>query len=81
MDDNCAVKPRSLKEFIKSSWFLKPLKGVAIGIILGLILYVIPKNNIYLENIYSDLMSGIVIGLFFINIPCLTCDSRKNQNS
>ncbi len=80
MEDNCSIKPRNCKEFIKSPWFLKPLKGAVIGSILGLILFSVSGNNPYANNIYGDLMAGIVIGLFFVNIPCLTCDSRNESN-
>ena len=79
MEDNCSIKPRNFREFIKSSWFLKPMQGIVIGIALGLILYGFFGKNLYTSNIYGDIMAGIVVGLFFINIPCLTCDSLKEH--
>ena len=79
MADNCSIKPRNFKEFIKSSWFLKPMQGIIIGIALGLLLYSFSGKNLYTRNVYGDIMAGIVVGLFFINIPCLTCDSRKEH--
>ena len=77
MEDNCSVKPKNFKEFIKSSWFLKPLLTVVIGSILGTILFSIPINSPHTNNIYGDILAGIVIGLFFIGIPCLTCNSEQ----
>jgi hypothetical protein len=78
MEDNCSIKPRNLREFMKSSWFLKPLQGIVIGTILGLILFSVAGSNPYTSNIYGDILAGNVMGLFFINIPCLTCSSEKN---
>lgn len=79
MEDNCSIKPRNFKEFIKSSWFKKPILAVAIGSILGLLLFSLSDNSPYTNNIYGDMLAGIVIGLFFTNIPCLTCNSGKEQ--
>ena len=79
MEDNCSIKPRNFKEFIKSSWFLKPMQGIVIGILLGLLLYSFSGNSPYTNNIYGDIMAGVVVGLFFVNIPCLTCESRKEH--
>jgi hypothetical protein len=79
MEDNCSVKPKNFKEFIKSSWFLKPLLSVLIGLILGVILFSISGNNPHTSNIYGDIMAGIVIGLFFTGIPCLTCNSEQES--
>jgi len=77
MKENCPVRPKNIREFIKSSWFLKPLQSVVVGSILGIILYSISGNSPYTNNIYGDIMAGIVIGLFFISIPCLTCNSEQ----
>jgi hypothetical protein len=79
MEDNCSIKPGNFKEFIKSSWFIKPLQGIAIGSILGLLLYFLLGNGNSTNNIYGDILAGIVIGFFFINIPCLACNSGKEQ--
>ena len=78
MEDNCSVKPRNLKEFIKSSWFQKPMLGIVIGTILGLVLFSISGNNQY-HNIYGDILAGNVVGLFFVNISCLKCNSDRER--
>ena len=79
MEDNCSIKPKNFKEFINSKWFLKPLKGIVIGSIIGLIFYSISSNNPY-NTIYADMLGGSVLGLFFINIPCLACNSENKHN-
>jgi hypothetical protein len=77
MEDHCSIKPRNLREFIKSSWFKKPLLVFAIGSILGLLLYGLLGGSPYANNIYADMLAGMVIGLFFINIPCLSCNFSR----
>jgi len=79
MEDNCSIKPKNFKEFIKSSWFLKPLKGIVIGSILGLIFFSVSTGNSY-NTIYGDMLAGSVIGLFFINIPCLACNLENKHD-
>jgi hypothetical protein len=77
MEDQCSTKPGNLKEFVKSSWFQKPLLVFVIGSILGILLYGFLGSSPYAENIYADMLAGIVIGLFFINIPCLSCNFSR----
>jgi len=79
MEDNCSTKPRNFKEFIKSSWFVKPLIGILVGTILGLIFFSVSSNNPF-HTIYGDILAGSIVGLFFINIPCMTCNSEKKNN-
>lgn len=79
MEDNCSIKPKNFKEFIRSSWFIKPLRNIAVGAIAGLLFYYFFGNSPFTDNVYGDMLSGIVIGLFFLNIPCLNCISCHEQ--
>jgi hypothetical protein len=80
MENNCSKRPTNFKEFIRSSWFKKPLQIIALGATLGLLLYFFWGDSPYTNNIYGDMLGGIFIGLFLIEIPCMTCNSRKNNN-
>jgi hypothetical protein len=79
MENNCPVKPRNFKEFIRSSWFLQPIKAIGIGLILGIAFYSIVGETPY-NNIFGDIIAGIVIGFFFTSLPCLTCHTESEQN-
>ncbi len=78
MEDNCSINPRNFKEFVQSSWFRKPLIAVVVGSVLGFVLYGLLSNTSTMHNVYGDILTGIVIGLFFTNIPCLNCNSCNN---
>jgi hypothetical protein len=79
MEDKCSSKPSNLKDLIKSQWFKKPLLVLSVGSLLGLIIYGLFRSNPYANNIFGDMLAGVIIGLFFIKIPCLTCNYDKEQ--
>jgi hypothetical protein len=77
MDENCSIKPRNLREFLKSTWFKKPFLVLTIGSIIGMILYNFLDNSRFTNNIYGDLLSGMIIVLFFTGVPCIKCRINK----
>ena len=74
MENNCETKPGNFKEFIKSSWFLRPFLGVVIGGVAGFLYYYFvgctsghcPITN----NPYMSIIWGGLLGLFIVKSPC-----------
>jgi hypothetical protein len=79
MDKTCETKtkPRTFKEFIKSSYFWKPFLGVAIGGIGGFLYYYFvgcaSGTCAITSNPYMSTLFGSFFGFFIVNRPCGRC--------
>jgi hypothetical protein len=79
MENSCKStnKPKTVKEFFRSSYFWKPFTGIAIGIIAGFLYYHFvgcSSGNCPLTgNPYSSMIWGGMLGLFVTNSPCRSC--------
>lgn len=79
MSQSCQArkKPNSFKEFIKSSYFLKPLLGVIIGGIAGFLYYhfvgCASGSCAIASNPYMSTIGGSFLGFFLINSPRSKC--------
>ncbi len=79
MEKSCETKkrPKTFKEFIKSSWFLKPFLGILIGGIAGFLYYNYAgcKSGTcaITGNPYLSALAGSFLGYFIANSPCRTC--------
>jgi hypothetical protein len=70
-------KPTSFKEFIKSSYFLKPLLAVLLGGIGGFLYYhfvgCASGTCAITSNPYLSTIGGGFLGFFLVNSPCSRC--------
>ena len=79
MNENCDAKkkPDSFKEFIKSSYFLKPFLGILIGGIGGYLYYHFvgcsSGSCAITGNPYMSSLAGAFLGFFALNSPCTKC--------
>jgi hypothetical protein len=79
MSETCQPrnKPASFKEFIKSSYFLKPLLGVLIGGTAGFLYYqfigCVSGSCAITSNPYMSTIGGGFLGFFIVNSPCSRC--------
>lgn len=83
MNTNCEIEPRpkSLKEFFKSSFFWKPFLSVVIGSILGFAYFwfVGCKSGAcaITSNPLSSIITGGLLGFLLTGSPCIKCNSRN----
>ena len=74
MESNTEVKPKSLKEFVKTSKIWKPLLGIVIGGIAGYLYYhfigCTSGTCAITSNPYKSTMMGSLLGLFISTSPC-----------
>lgn len=79
MDHSCEVKkkPKTFKEFIKSSYFLRPFLGIVIGGIGGYLYYHFvgcsSGSCAITGNPFMSTISGAFLGFFALNSPCSKC--------
>jgi hypothetical protein len=79
MDQSCEVKkkPKTFKEFIKSSFFRKPFIGIVIGGIAGYLYYhfvgCASGSCAITSNPYLSIIGGGFLGYFIVNSPCRKC--------
>jgi len=79
MKESCETenKPKTFKEFIRSSNFWKPASGVIIGGIAGFLFYHFEGCNSgscgIAGNPVSSVIMGGLMGLFIVNRPCKSC--------
>jgi len=79
MEETCKaeIKPKTVKEFLKSSNFLKPALGVVIGGILGFLYYSFvgcsSGSCAITSNPYLSIMFGGFFGFSFVKRPCKNC--------
>jgi hypothetical protein len=79
MKESCETsnKPKTFKEFIRSSYFWKPVSGIIIGGLLGYLYYFFEGCSSgscgITANPISSILFGSAIGYFFVNRPCKTC--------
>ena len=79
MDPSSEVKkkPKTFKEFIKSSFFRKPFSGIVIGGIAGYLYYhfvgcALGSCSIT-DNPYLSTIGGGLLGFFILNSTCIRC--------
>lgn len=76
MENKCEVKPKpkTIKEFFKSSYFWKPFLGVALGGIAGFSYYHFigcsSGSCAITSNPYMSVIWGSLMGLFLVKSPC-----------
>jgi len=76
MENTCNVNPRpkTFKEMIKSSWFLRPFLGAVIGGIAGFLYYHYAGCSTgtcaITSSPYGSTIMGGLIGIFITNSPC-----------
>jgi hypothetical protein len=70
MENKCDTKPRNYREFIKSSWFLRPFLGVVIGGISGFLYYHFVGCSSgscpIASNPYMSIALGGIVGLLIV---------------
>jgi len=79
MDQSCEVKkkPKTFKEFLKSSFFWNPFLGIAIGGIAGYLYFhfagCASGSCAITSNPYLSTIGGGFLGFFILNSPCRKC--------
>ncbi len=76
MENNCEVKPRpkTIKEFFTSRYFLRPFIGAAIGGLAGFLYYhfvgCASGTCAITSSPYMSTLWGGMMGLFVVSSPC-----------
>jgi hypothetical protein len=84
MADSCSTKdkPKTIKEFFKSSYFWKPLLGIIIGGIGGYLIYYYVGCHggqcSLIDKPLNSIFTGSVLGYLVTSSPCLRCREVKN---
>ncbi len=79
MAQTCEIKekPKTFREFIRSSFFWKPFLGILIGGIGGFLYYYFVGCSsgtcAITSNPYMSSIGGGLLGFFIINSPCVKC--------
>lgn len=79
MNQSCEAnkKPKTFKEFIKSSFFLRPFLGILIGAIIGYLYYhfigCTSGSCAITSNPFMSTLGGAFLGYFLLNSPCSRC--------
>jgi hypothetical protein len=79
MEQTCEVKnkPKTCKEFIRSSFFWKPFLGIVIGGIGGFLYYHFvgcASGSCAITNSpYLSTIAGGLMGFLVLNSPCSKC--------
>ncbi len=79
MDQSCEIKkkPKTFKEFIKSSFFLRPFLGIVLGGLAGYFYYhfigCASGSCTITSNPYLSIIGGGFLGFFILNSPCSKC--------
>ena len=79
MDQSCEVKkkPKTFKEFITSSYFLRPFLGVVIGGLAGYLYYYFvgcsSGSCAITGNPFMSTIAGGFLGLFILSGRCTKC--------
>jgi hypothetical protein len=79
MEKTCKaeINPKTIKEYLKSSNFLKPVLGIVIGGILGFLYYSFigcsSGSCAITSNPYLSIFFGGFFGFSFVKRPCKTC--------
>ncbi len=76
MENSCPKKPKTAKEFFKSSYFWKPFLGLMIGGSAGFLYYYFigcaSGSCPITGNPYVSTIWGGLIGLLFVKSPCVS---------
>lgn len=74
MDNKYELKPWNFKKFLRYSWFLRPLLGVAIGGLAGLLYYYFVGCSSgrcpITGNSFISIIWGGILGYFVVKSPC-----------
>jgi hypothetical protein len=85
MDSNCNIppKPKSVKEFFKSSYFWKPFLGIIIGGIGGFLFFYFvgckSGSCAITSNPVSSIIMGSFLGFSLTGFPSLGCPTVKSK--
>jgi hypothetical protein len=83
MNTNCKTKqkPKSIKEFLRSSYFWKPFLSIVSGAILGFLYFwfVGCKSGAcaITSNPLSSIITGGLLGFLITSSPCINCSPRN----
>jgi hypothetical protein len=70
-------RPKSLKEFFRSSFFWKPFFAVIAGGIAGFLFYYFvgcTSGKCAITNDpYGSVITGSILGFLFVSSPCASC--------
>jgi hypothetical protein len=83
MDQSCEVKKKTktFKEFIKSSYFLRPFPGIVIGGVAGYLYYhfvVCSSGSCAItSNPFMSTIAGSFLGFFILNSLCSKCRNME----
>lgn len=81
MNTDCEIKPKpkSIREFFRSSYFWKPLLSIIIGALAGFLFFwfVGCKSGAcaITSNPYSSIVTGGILGFLITSSPCIKCRS------
>lgn len=74
---NVAPKPKSIREFFRSSFFWKPFIAILIGGGAGFLYYYFigcsSGSCSITSNPYSSIFTGSLLGFFITSGPCTRC--------
>ena len=78
-DNNCKTnpRPRSIREFLRSWFFWKPLIAIIIGGTAGFLFYFFVGCNsgscAITSDPYGSVIMGSLLGFFITSSPCARC--------
>lgn len=87
MDKDCKLtpKPKSVKEFFRSSYFWKPFLSIIIGGLSGFLFFYFvgckSGSCAITSNPYSSIITGSLIGFLITGSPCFTCSSETSDKN
>ncbi len=79
MDNNCkvSVKPKSIREFLKSWYFLRPFLGIVAGGAAGFLYYHFvgcSSGSCFItSHSYTTIIFGGLFGYLITSGPCTRC--------
>ncbi len=79
MSETCETnsRPKTFREFVRSSYFWKPAGAMIVGGTLGFLYYYFvgcaSGSCGITSNPYLSVVFGALLGLFVTNSPCKTC--------
>ncbi len=79
MENSCEVnkRPGTFREFIRSSYFLRPFLGVVLGGVAGFLYYFfvgcVSGSCAITNDPYMSIIAGSFLGFFILNSPCSKC--------
>jgi LytS/YehU family sensor histidine kinase len=79
MSSSCEIenKPQGWSAMLKSWYFWKPVLGIFIGAVAGILYYYYfgseSRSSPVTSDLYSNALFGGMIGFFIVKKPCSSC--------